>query len=244
KKLPATSTTDTESLESLLKLIFGATSEQQKPVVPTSTSKPVVTPKKTTDSEPAFNPEDLFKLVFGLGSEVVKASQHSETPTAQVSSSKAGTSVSGSSKATLHAQSDVKAATPAPQRPSPPVTTLKDQLEARLNNDHQAEIRDTIQAILASLQDAATYEQAAVSKTTTSSSSSSSSDVGSSSKGKEKAAEPQAKSESEATSMDVLKSMDTVHSIEAAFSALQPGLYLPLAAGLYNAIFTSIFADF
>ncbi|EEB99684.1 hypothetical protein MPER_00591 [Moniliophthora perniciosa FA553] len=149
--------------------------------------------------------------IFGIGFEVVKVSQQSETPDGQASSSKAGTSVSGSSKATSDAHSDIKA----------------DQLEARLNNHHQTEIRDTIQAILASLQDAATYEQATVSKTTTSSSSSSSSDVGSSSKGKEKAAEPQAKSESETTSMDVLKSMDTVHSIEAAFSALQQDFTFP-----------------
>ncbi|KAI3615519.1 hypothetical protein WG66_011743 [Moniliophthora roreri] len=196
---------------------------QKNQAVPASTSKPVITPdtNKATDSESAFNPEDFFKLVFGLGSKVMKAPQQSGTSSTYASSSKVDIPVSGSPKGTLPAQSDIK------MRPASPSTTLKDQLEARLNNDHQTEIRDTIQAILASLQDAATYEQAAVSKAMASSSSSASSAAGSSSKGKEKAAESQPKSESEATSMDVLKSMDTVRSIEAAFSALRQDFTFP-----------------
>ncbi|KAI3615483.1 hypothetical protein WG66_011724 [Moniliophthora roreri] len=233
KKLPAATATDTESLENFLKLVFGASSEtlrnQKNQAVPASTIKPVITPdtNKATDSESAFNPEDFFKLVFGLGSKVMKAPQQSGTSSTYASSSKVDIPVSGSPKGTLPAQSDIKMANPSPQRPASPSTTLKDQLEARLNNDHQTEIRDTIQAILASLQDAATYEQAAVSKAMASSSSSASSAAGSSSKGKEKAAESQPKSESEATSMDVLKSMDTVRSIEAAFSALRQDFTFP-----------------
>ncbi|KAF9259621.1 hypothetical protein L218DRAFT_963505 [Marasmius fiardii PR-910] len=121
--------------------------------------------------------------------------------------------------------------TTAPRRPVSPSTNLKEQLESRLNNDEAVEIRDTIQAILASLADAAAYNAASTSSGnskpgTSSSTSSTSTSSPSDSKGKGKA-ETSSDSSTEPTSNDVLKSMEAVHSIETAFRALQQDFVFP-----------------
>lgn len=87
--------------------------------------------------------------------------------------------------------------------------SLKEQLEARLYSDESTEIRDTIHAILASLTDAKPAPQS-----------------GSSSKGKEKAVSV-TDTEKESTSRDVAHSFDVVHTIEAAFNALERDFEFP-----------------
>ncbi|KAF5361701.1 hypothetical protein D9758_007349 [Tetrapyrgos nigripes] len=127
-------------------------------------------------------------------------------------------------------------------RPQTPTSSLKDQLEHRLYSDESTEIRDTIQAIFASLADAAAHPFSGnghvngSTNATASSSIPSSSSSSFSSKGKEKfpgAVEQTATTTSspsehaEPTSADVLKSMQTVQSIDAAFHALESDFVFP-----------------
>ncbi|KAK7468434.1 hypothetical protein VKT23_002947 [Stygiomarasmius scandens] len=108
-----------------------------------------------------------------------------------------------------------------PTRAFSPASSLKEQLEARLRNDETVEIRDTIQAILASLADTA-------STTLSSSVSSASSDSSSSAKGKGKEnIASESTDTTEPTSADVLKSMETVRNIEASFLTLQSDFVFP-----------------
>ncbi|RDB28983.1 hypothetical protein Hypma_015128 [Hypsizygus marmoreus] len=101
---------------------------------------------------------------------------------------------------------------PAPQLASVE-SSLKAQLEARLNNEYASEVRDTIQAIFASLQqaDLPLVTPAPISK------------------GKEKAVEPSSAAPSlvTATSKGVVDSMNAVRNIEAAFLALQSDFTFP-----------------
>ncbi|KAK1226950.1 hypothetical protein PQX77_010018 [Marasmius sp. AFHP31] len=149
------------------------------------------------------------------------ASRETQAPSsAPASMLSAGPSTSTSSS------SNVK----VPERPSSPSTTVKEQLHARLGGDEAVEIRDTIQAILASLADAARYEAQAPSAPTKSGSASTPAPASSSSgKGKKRAdsTPPAATPSSEPTSNDVLKSMNTVDNIAAAFSALQQDFVFP-----------------
>ncbi|KAK7029622.1 hypothetical protein VNI00_014320 [Paramarasmius palmivorus] len=244
-KATKTAISDVASPEDFLNLIFGVTgkpshgTEQKSATAPVpSVSKlatvPKATPKpKATDDLANFNPEDVVKLLFGLGSQFMGAAQQEPSSTPQASSSKAGPSGSRSSSSTsttkpvqmqqAHACNNVAA--PTPKRPEP--SSLKDELEARLYNDFDTEIRDTMQAILASLADAGNYEQASATTSAPAPSPASSSATSFTSKGKEKAEEPQAKAEGEATSQDVVNAMDTVNTIEAAFAALQQDFTFP-----------------
>ncbi|KAL0581371.1 hypothetical protein V5O48_000635 [Marasmius crinis-equi] len=116
----------------------------------------------------------------------------------------------------------------APERPTSPATTLKKQLETRLNNDEAVEIQDTIQAILASLADATTYQsqpQPFASAPAPAASGTRSFPILATGKGKEKV--ESSPTESEPTSNDVLKSMETVHNIDAAFTAIQQDFVFP-----------------
>ncbi|GLB36524.1 putative BAG domain containing protein [Lyophyllum shimeji] len=96
-------------------------------------------------------------------------------------------------------------------------TSLEEQLEARLNNEYFTEVRDTIQAIFASLQNAESHSPAA----------STSPNSAGSSKGKEKAAESSTDPSPSATSKDVVNAMNEVRSIEAAFQALEGDFTFP-----------------
>ena len=95
-------------------------------------------------------------------------------------------------------------------------SSLKEELESRLGNEYAAEVRDTIQAILASLSDSSPDPDPSASTPS----------PAGSSKGKEKASAPVRSSEN-ATSKDVIQSLDEVHNIEAAFSALETEFTFP-----------------
>ncbi|KAE9410319.1 hypothetical protein BT96DRAFT_912533 [Gymnopus androsaceus JB14] len=92
---------------------------------------------------------------------------------------------------------------PVPEPRPASSLSLKEQLEARLNNDQSVEIKDTIQALLASLSDSPAQP---------------------SSKGKGKAPEPQATSTS---NDDAHKALESVRNIEASFIALQDEFDFP-----------------
>ncbi|KAG6857613.1 hypothetical protein H0H87_010181 [Tephrocybe sp. NHM501043] len=105
-----------------------------------------------------------------------------------------------------------------------PAASLKQQLEARFNNEYHSEVRDTIQAIFASLQDAENLVSA----------STSSPKASASGKGKAKV-EPSTStantgatdSTANPTSKDVVNSLNEVRSIEAAFLALEADFTFP-----------------
>ncbi|KAJ4485542.1 hypothetical protein J3R30DRAFT_3440314 [Lentinula aciculospora] len=88
--------------------------------------------------------------------------------------------------------------------------SLKEQLESRLNNDQSNEIKDTIQAILASL------SHAQPPSTTASASSS---------KGKEKAVKPE--HSSKFTAGDAHKAIESIRGIEASLIAIQDEFEFP-----------------
>ncbi|KAG6837900.1 hypothetical protein H0H93_013053 [Arthromyces matolae] len=97
--------------------------------------------------------------------------------------------------------------------------SLKQQLEARLNNEYHSEVRDTIQAIFESLRDAEDHHVTTPSNNTASVSSS---------KGKAKAKESSESANITApTSKNVVDSFNEVRSIEAAFSALESDFSFP-----------------
>ncbi|KZP32394.1 hypothetical protein FIBSPDRAFT_710429, partial [Athelia psychrophila] len=106
-----------------------------------------------------------------------------------------------------------------------------EQLQARLNNDPDVEIHDTVRAIFASLMSdkaptPASATPAAATKATTSTSPSTSSDEG---KGKGKAATiPASESTSSSpTSKDVLDVINAIHSIEDHFAVLTSEFSFP-----------------
>ena len=106
---------------------------------------------------------------------------------------------------------------PATTQPASIVTSLKQDLETRLNNDHSVEVRDTIQAILASL---ATPSASAL----TPSSANAPTQASAESKGKAKEV---SFAPTVVTSKDVVQSMDEVRNFEAAFFALESDFVLP-----------------
>ncbi|KAG5650257.1 hypothetical protein H0H81_000139 [Sphagnurus paluster] len=105
-----------------------------------------------------------------------------------------------------------------PVKPSPDIESLKEQLESRLNNEFSSEVRDTIQAIFASLQDA----------TESHTSSSSTSTPNKSVKGKGKAASTdETTTSTSTTTRNVVNSLNEVRNIEAAFHALEADFTFP-----------------
>ncbi|TFK36779.1 hypothetical protein BDQ12DRAFT_685871 [Crucibulum laeve] len=115
-------------------------------------------------------------------------------------------------------EAEVKA---APSTSATNELSLKDKLEARLDNEHATEIRDTIQAILASLMDVAPHI------IPQSSSWNNQPTTSGSPKGKEREIPKTSRSAAEATSKDVLDSVNHVHNIEAALRVLQSDFVFP-----------------
>ncbi|KIY46383.1 hypothetical protein FISHEDRAFT_75721 [Fistulina hepatica ATCC 64428] len=101
----------------------------------------------------------------------------------------------------------------APRKSDEPLSTLRQELEARLKNDKQVEIRDTIHAIMASLADqnapsTSPLQSSLVSPTT---------DNG---KGKGREELSPVENANGATTTNVTKAMHTIDSITAAFHSL------------------------
>jgi hypothetical protein len=119
-------------------------------------------------------------------------------------------------------QPQPKPATKAPQSATSAETSLKAELESRLNNEYAAEVRDTIQAILASLADSNT--PAAPRPTSTPAPTPASAENG---KGKGKASGNTTPSGENATSKDIVDSLNQIHNMEAAFSALESDFNFP-----------------
>ncbi|KAG6885522.1 hypothetical protein C0993_000518 [Termitomyces sp. T159_Od127] len=147
-------------------------------------------------------------------------------PVVQETANKLSASSCSSRPAQDAAEQDAPAASasaPAAPKISSNISTqsLKEQLEARLNNEFHSEVRDTIQAIFESLRDADNHGRSA--------SVSSSSKVTSSSKGKARD-EPIGVTSAPSfvpTSKNVVDSFNEVRSIEAAFHTLQADFAFP-----------------
>lgn len=139
--------------------------------------------------------QQMLNLVFG-------ATQGPEAP----SSASASTS-SAVDKKDQPQPAAVSSQTPAVAAPIPTPSSLKQELESRLNNEYEVEVRDTIQALLASL----------------SPESSTKSDP----KGKGKATEPSAPTPALPTSTNIQKSMTEVRNIETAFNTLSSSFVFP-----------------
>ncbi|KAF5377240.1 hypothetical protein D9615_006352 [Tricholomella constricta] len=110
----------------------------------------------------------------------------------------------------------------APEASPSVESSLKEQLEARLNNEFSSEVRDTIQAIFASIQDSE-------SRSTTSSPANSA--LAETDKGKGKATEASAEVVPDTTTIstpeDIANSLNEVLSIETAFQALEADFTFP-----------------
>jgi hypothetical protein len=119
-----------------------------------------------------------------------------------------------------------KPATEAPKSAISADMSLKAELESRLNNQYEAEVRDTIQAIFASLADSS----APAPEPTSTPAPASASSLSGNGKGKGKASEstpPSTQSTWNATSKDVIDSLNQVHNIEAAFTAVETDFSFP-----------------
>ncbi|KAG7090798.1 hypothetical protein E1B28_009882 [Marasmius oreades] len=210
--------------------------KQQESVKPTSSSEN--TSKATASASSNLTPAEEFRKVLLEQKGAHTSSQdgkHVATPqdffNMLFNASAPERSVTGESLNSTKSSTQQPTNTTIPNHPASP-SNLRDQLEARLNNDEGTEIRDTIQAILASLADAATYKAEPVSGNSkpnpisSTLASSTDSPAESDSKGKGKV-ETSPTSSSEPTSNDVVKSMETVHTIQAAFAALQQDFVFP-----------------
>ncbi|KAJ7596765.1 hypothetical protein C8J56DRAFT_296480 [Mycena floridula] len=208
---------EAQAPDDLLRMLFGRREE-----------RPKVEPKVQAAAHPeAQSLENLFHMFLGQQASAPVEPKAEPAPAVQIP--KPVQSV------------PVPSAAPESQSaPKSPVSSLKDQLESRLYSDESTEIRDTIQAIFASLSDS---QQAApangldalqtlfgsfaghqVPQSTSGPSASSSSSSASSSKGKSKA-EPVAPQD--ATSRDVVHAFDVMSSIQTAFSTLESEFVFP-----------------
>ncbi|KAJ8703112.1 hypothetical protein PTI98_001762 [Pleurotus ostreatus] len=156
-------------------------------------NKPAVEPKADSNERTRVESlPDLFNLLF----------QKPVQPSAQAQFYAAGPS----EPPTKPEQTKEQPRTHTPVQdatPKPTTQSLKEQLEARLNNEYATEVKDTIQALLASLSDTGPRH------------------------GKGKGKEVASEATPDPTVSDVAKSIQTVHSIETAFSTLENEFVFP-----------------
>ncbi|KAG6919560.1 hypothetical protein DXG01_004223 [Tephrocybe rancida] len=199
-------------LEHLFKSL-GFSVEEVQPSAPQ-----VTTPSTAATSEHLEN-DILQQLANLLNPAATK--QTTSQPTASTSSSKP-VQPAQEPPAKAEAVPSAPAPTAAPAKAPSAVGSLKEQLESRLNNEFHSEVRDTIQAIFASLQDVEQHLPSAPSNK-----------AATSGKGKAKAepssaTTPTPASDSTApTSKDVVNSLNEVRSIETAFRALESDFTFP-----------------
>ncbi|KAG6866245.1 hypothetical protein C0991_006832 [Blastosporella zonata] len=195
-------------VEFLLKQLSGA--ETPAHPRPKSQREPDVGPQEFLEHVQHPAPQQIADLFLAATAE-----QSTSSPSGASSLKPAQSSQEASAKV-------APASTVEPLKASKPTgASLKEQLEARLNNEYHSEVRDTIQAIFASLQDAENHPPA-----------SPTSKASSSSKGKAKAEDstsaPSTTTPStNPTSKDVVDSLNEIRSIEAAFHALESDFTFP-----------------
>jgi hypothetical protein len=213
---PTASHPEADALKQVLDLFLGGGQQvveaiqKQAPQASSSTSgsSSIAKPKPTAAPRPGVEDfSQIFNLMFGHG--VSQAQQQQVNPFLRyrrllcpnfsVSRQPAPTKASSPSA--------------APETKLVSVESLKSQLESRLNNEYATEVRDTIQALLASLQDV----PSAPASTPSASSSSS--------KGKAKATESTPAAPT--TSQDVSRSLNEVRNIEATFHLLESEFVFP-----------------
>ncbi|KAL4261049.1 BAG domain-containing protein [Pleurotus pulmonarius] len=169
-------------------------------------NKPAVEPKAGGSEHAQIESfPELFNLLF----------QKAAQPSGRAQSNVAGPSSPSPAKKPEPKKEQPKEQPPVVQAAVPKATTqsLKEQLEARLNNEYATEVKDTIQALLASLSDAGPRHVAT-------SPTAHPDDKG---KGKEVATE----TTPVPTVDDVSKSIETVHNIETTFGTLESEFVFP-----------------
>ncbi|KAL1675751.1 hypothetical protein EV122DRAFT_217873 [Schizophyllum commune] len=194
-------------------------------------TQPAHTPAPTAGPAEFGGLEGLLSTLFG-GAQTTAQPQASSS-SAQASSSKTAASAGSSSPSSSAAPS----AQPSTSSPFDPLAPLRAQLASRLNTEEEAEIRDTMYAIMLSLQDqeekfkagsnatgpgskANTTRDAAASKpdiTVDTSKANGDNSSASDAKGKGRASPEPPRTP---TSQDIAASLDTVRNIDAAFAAL------------------------
>ncbi|KAF9498171.1 hypothetical protein BDN71DRAFT_1443914 [Pleurotus eryngii] len=138
---------------------------------------------------------DLFNLLF---QKPAQPSVQAQFYAAGPSSPPTNTNKAEQTKEQPRTQTPVRDATL-----NPATESLKEQLEARLNNEYATEVKDTIQALLASLSDSGPRH------------------------GKGKGKEVASEATPVPTVSDVAKSIQTVHNIETTFSSLESEFVFP-----------------
>ncbi|KAG5220650.1 BAG domain-containing protein [Salix suchowensis] len=168
---------EVQSLPDLLNLLF------QKPAAPATQAKPALEPKVDDKQRPQKPAQPSVQAQF-------YAAGPSSPPT--------NTNKAEQTKEQPRTQTPVRDATL-----NPATESLKEQLEARLNNEYATEVKDTIQALLASLSDSGPRH------------------------GKGKGKEVASEATPVPTVSDVAKSIQTVHNIETTFSSLESEFVFP-----------------
>ncbi|KAF8887803.1 hypothetical protein BD779DRAFT_1800508 [Infundibulicybe gibba] len=208
------------NIQQAINTILGGVMPTNEAVEPREPSPASADSHKHAPAHDVTNLQDLFNAMFGFQPQ---PPAHVPRPEAQAQSSK---SASIPSKAGDF--QDVSSRTPQPMtskqepqtspRPVVPVvaeksveSSLRQELESRLNNEYATEVRDTIQALLASLAESPSAPSLPSSKP--------------SGKGKEKA--PEFTEGRPPTPHDVDHSMNDVRSIEATFAALESDFTFP-----------------
>ncbi|KAF5392405.1 hypothetical protein D9757_002182 [Collybiopsis confluens] len=158
--------------------------QEQTPIRTSVQERNVLPPPKSEDTVPSTQTlEDIFRVLFN------SKPTTSENDEGGPSSPKTQTKAEETEK---------------------PVLSLKEQLESRLNNDQSVEIRDTIQALLASLSDSPGHTAP----------------VTTPNKGKAKISLAESSASSIVNARDAL---DSIRSIESSFTALQDDFEFPSA---------------
>ncbi|KAF4572542.1 hypothetical protein EYR36_007050 [Pleurotus pulmonarius] len=169
-------------------------------------NKPPVEPKAGGSERAQIESfPELFNLLF----------QKAAQPSGRAQSNVAGPSSPSLVKKSESKKEQSKEQPPVVQDavPKPTTKSLKEQLEARLNNEYATEVKDTIQALLASLSEAGPRHVAT-------NPTAHPDDKG---KGKEVATE----TTPAPTVDDVSKSIETVHNIETTFGTLESEFVFP-----------------
>ncbi|KAK0466372.1 uncharacterized protein EV420DRAFT_1511280 [Desarmillaria tabescens] len=176
----------------LLKAILGDAAEVK--TSPVASPSPAPSTSKSSEIVPKRSEVEPRQLSHTTVEECLGAMLGHFAQKVEAPASRAGAATSGSK--------------PVEKKASAIESSLKAELEARLNNDQSNEIKDTIHAIFASLNSQTSNVPSPASV-----------------KGKEKA---HSISTEDATSKDVVSSMEAVRNVEAAFHTLESEFVFPV----------------
>ncbi|KAF8887790.1 hypothetical protein BD779DRAFT_1470566 [Infundibulicybe gibba] len=210
------------NIQEAINAILGGIMPTNEAVGPREPSSSSADSHKHAPAHGITNLQDLFNTILGLQSQ---APAHAPRPEAQAEGSRSSSILSkaGDFQDTSFRAPQAMALKQEPEASPKFVTpvvaeksvesSLKKELESRLNNEYATEVRDTIQALLASLAESPSAPAPSLPSSK------------SSGKGKGKAAE--STEGRPPTPHDVDHSMSDVRNIEAAFAALESDFTFP-----------------